>query len=132
MRRGCRSERAAAHSGTIDYFWAAALPYVHPKCALALRLRWTGHTTPREQFLRIQLVDADGYTIARDFTQQLAFSPGNDEDIPQVHHVIVNYEGLRFASYGPYAIRVETNGQELTSLPFSIVPVARLPRRRAA
>src|SRR5689334_21213644 len=65
--------------GTIDYFWAAALPYLHPKCALAIRLRWDGPESRKKHRIRIQLVDSDGYSIASEFDRKMA-APGGDHD----------------------------------------------------
>jgi hypothetical protein len=118
--------------GTIDYFWTASLPYVHTKCALAVRLRWEGHEPVRKHRLAIQVVDSDGHSIATEFTRRFAPPSAPDDDVPQVRHLIVDLESLPFAAYGPYAVRVEIDGEELASLPFSVVPMNRLPRQRTA
>lgn len=118
--------------GTIDYFWAASLPYVHSRCALAVRFRWEGHEPVRKHRLIIQVVDSDGHSIATELTRKFAPPPSPNDDVPQVRHLIVNLESLPFANFGPYAVRVEIDGEELASLPFSVVPVSQLPQQRAA
>jgi hypothetical protein len=118
--------------GSIDYFWAAAVPYVHPKCSLAVRLRWSGQERAKKHRLLVQLLDADGYSIATEFSRKFVAPAPENDDIPAVRHLIVELDALRFAAYGPYAVRVEVDGEELASLPFSIVPIATHSRERAA
>jgi hypothetical protein len=118
--------------GTIDYFWAATLPYLHSKCALAVRLRWDGSESRKKHRVRIQIVDADGYSIASEFDRKLPAPVTPHEDIPLVRHLILDLTSLRFASYGPYAVRLEVEGEELANLPFSVVPLSKAPRQRAA
>jgi hypothetical protein len=108
--------------GSIDYFWASQLPYLHPQCALAARFRWEGHERTRKHRVRVQIVDSDGNSIATEFTGKfLPPEPGHD-DIPAVRHLIMQLESLKFEEYGPYAVRIVVDGEELASLPFSIVP----------
>ena len=118
--------------GSIDYFWAAALPYVHPKCALAIRLRWEGYEQLKKHRIRIQIVDADGASIASEFNRKCSAPELQNEDVPVVRHIILDLESVRFENYGPYAIRVEADGKELVSLPFSIVPLRRLREQHPA
>jgi hypothetical protein len=116
--------------GSIDYFWASALPYVHPKCVLAARLRWDGHERAKKHRLRVQIMNADGALIATELERKLLPPVVDNEDIPAVRHMIVDLEDLRFESYGPYAVRVEVDREELAYLPFSIVALgARRPQQ---
>jgi hypothetical protein len=112
--------------GTIDYFWTDCLPYVHPQCALAVRLRFDPEDYQRKRRLNVQLIDADGRSIATEFEKKLVPSYPKDDDIPGVRHLVLDLESLSFESYGPYAVRIEVDGQELASLPFSVVPAARI------
>jgi hypothetical protein len=116
--------------GTIDYFWAQTVPYIHPKCALAIRLRWEGHERQKKHKIRVQLVDADGYSIATEVCRKCPPPSPEGEDIPAVRHLIIDLETVRFESFGPYAVLVEVDGAELASLPFSIVPMSQLRPRR--
>jgi hypothetical protein len=109
--------------GSIDYFWAATLPYIHPKCALAIRLRWDGFERIKKHRVRIQIVDADGGSIATEFNVKCSPPVPQNEDVPAVRHIILDLQSIRFENYGPYAIRIEVDGAELVSLPFSIVPL---------
>lgn len=118
--------------GSIDYFWAAALPYIHPRCALAVRLRWDGLESAKKHRLAIQLLDSDGYSIATEFNKKFTPPVSQYDDVPLVRHVIVDLEAVRFANYGPYAVRVEVDGKELASLPFSIVRPSPLSQQRTA
>jgi len=118
--------------GTIDYFWATSVPYLYPKCCLALRLRWEGHERARKHKLRITIVDADGLAIASEFSRKIAPIHPDNDDLPAVRHVIVQFEDLSFESFGPYAARVEVDGEELACLPFSIVAAGNLRREPAA
>jgi hypothetical protein len=118
--------------GSIDYFWAAALPYLHPRCTFVVRLRWDGYERVKKHKARIQIIDADGSSIGTEFTCKITPPKIDHIDVPTVRHVIVDLEGLRFPNFGPYAVRMEIDGEELASLPFSVVPLARLRQERAA
>ena len=118
--------------GSIDYFWAAAVPYTHPQCSLALRLRWEGNERPKKHKLRITVLDADGNAIATEFSRKITPPCPCSDDVPGIRHVIVTFEALSFESFGPYGIRVEVDGEELASLPFSIVAAGDLRRQTAA
>ena len=118
--------------GSIDYFWANALPYLHPRCVLAARLRWDGHERPKKHKLRVQIIDADAEPLGNEFTCKFPMPMPEADDIPAVRHVIVDLQSLQFPSYGPYAARIEVDGAELASLPFSVVSPSRLPQRRTA
>ncbi len=107
---------------SVDYFWAATLPYIHPKCTLAARLRWEGHERVRKHKLSVHIVDADGASIATEFCRKITPPVPSHDDIPAVRHVILELEKLRFESYGPYAVRIEADGEEVGYLPFGIVP----------
>jgi hypothetical protein len=119
--------------GTIDYFWAASVPYTHPQCSLALRLRWEGNERSKKHKLKITVIDADGSPIASEFTRKVAPPfPTCSDDVPGIRHVIVTFEALSFESFGPYGVRVEMDGEELAALPFSIVAAGDLRRQPAA
>jgi hypothetical protein len=117
--------------GTIDYFWSTSLPYLHAQCALALRLRWEGHERSRRHKIRVQVIDADGSPIAGEFQRKFTAPQTADDDIPAIRHVIVELQALQFSNFGPYAIRVEVDGEELASLPFSVVRRNHTSQKRA-
>jgi hypothetical protein len=112
--------------GTIDYFWADGLPYVHQQCALAVRLRYDANDFLRKRRLKVQVIDADGKSIATEFEKKIAPALPKDDDIPPLRHLVLDLESLAFESYGPYAVRIELDGRELASLPFSVVPASRI------
>jgi hypothetical protein len=118
--------------GSIDYFWTDSLPYTHPKCALAARFRWDGHEAHRKHKVRVQIVDADGCAVSSEFSSKFPTPTPPNDDVPAVRHMIVDLEAVRFESYGPYAIRIEVDGEELASLPFSIVPLKQHSARHTA
>ena len=108
--------------GTIDYFWAATVPYVHPKCTLAARVRWEGHEGIQKHRLRVQLVDADRCQVGPQFTRKFTSPASAHVDVPLVRHIIIDVELLRLDTFGPYGVRVEVDGEELAFLPFSVIP----------
>ena len=115
--------------GSIDYFWSATLPYTHRQCTLAVRFRWDGHERLRKHKLRVQVLDADGGTIATDFERKIAPPHPLNDDVPVLRHMILELDSLRFEHYGPYAVRIDVDGEELACLPFSIVPASQLQRQ---
>jgi hypothetical protein len=117
--------------GTLDYFWATQVPYIHPRFALAARFRWDGHERVRKHKVRVQVVDADGQPIVAEFSRKfLPPSPSHD-DIPTVRHLIIELESIRFDKFGPYAVLIDVDGKELASLQFSIVPQQAVCQPRA-
>src|SRR5512143_1545921 len=93
--------------GSIDYFWAVTVPYVHPRFALAARFRWSGHERTRKHHIRVQVVDADGHSIATEFNRKFLPPVSVHDDVPVVRHLIVDLEKLKFEKFGPYAARIE-------------------------
>jgi hypothetical protein len=118
--------------GSIDYFWAATLPYFHAKCALVARLRWDGHERTRKHKGRVYIIDADGLSVGEEFVCKFIAPTVTQDDVPAVRNVILDLQSLRFHNYGPYAVRIEVDGEELASLPFSVVPPTGLQHQRAA
>lgn len=108
---------------SIDYFWAATLPYVHSKCTLVARLRWDGHERAKKHRIRVQLVDADRLPISTELTRKFTAPCADHVDVPLVRHLIVELAALQFGAFGPYGVRVEVDGEELAFLPFSVVPL---------
>jgi hypothetical protein len=109
--------------GTIDYFWAATLPYTYPKCVLALRMRFE-HFEAGKHRVDILLVDEDGKGIVAPTRFELNVIPVN-EDIPILRHLVLELRSLRLEKYGHYAIHVAYDGAHQASVPFSVVS----PRR---
>ena len=106
--------------GTIDYFWAAKLPYVHPNCALAFRIRFDA-TEAGLHLLNILIVDDDGRSIAAPGSLEIAVDAIGGEEVPILRHVVLQMKSLRFEKYGSYAAHVVLRGHHLASLPFSVV-----------
>jgi Family of unknown function (DUF6941) len=118
--------------GTIDYFWAASVPYIYPKCCLALRLRWDGYERAKKHKVRVTVVDADGLAIASEFSRKILAPATASDDVPAIRHILVQFEDLSFENFGPYAVRVEVDGEELACIPFSIVAAGNLRRETAS
>jgi hypothetical protein len=118
--------------GSIDYFWAAEVPYIHKQCALAIRLRWEGFERGPKHRLHIQVLDADGGPVATEFSRKFVAPSVPHDDVPCVRHVILDLDSLQFDSFGPYAVRVQVDGEDLATLPFSVVPLATTRRQQRA
>jgi hypothetical protein len=72
----------------------------------------------------VRIIDGDGHSIASEFSRKLSPPLMACEDVPPVRHLVLELESLPFQTYGPYAVRVDVDGEELASLPFSVVQLA--------
>jgi hypothetical protein len=113
--------------GTIDYFWAAQVPYVHPKCSIVMRIRFEPFENGQHD-LRIALIDADGKPLAQASNMEFEVSTP-DHDIPIIRHFILDIHSIRFDQYGQYALHVLLDGTEHLMLPFALVAARQMPRK---
>jgi hypothetical protein len=101
--------------GTFDTLGAAQVPFVHPTCALAIRIRILAAEQGAHTF-RISLIDSDGGIVAGpiegNFTFQLP--PGAATG---AINLVINLLGTSFQKMGTHQIDLVVDGQALASLP---------------
>jgi hypothetical protein len=117
--------------GTIDLFWAERIPYVHPKCTLAMRLRFDASEAGK-YFLKVQVVDPDGRPLTGRTNLPLEVKSAGEE-LPLLHNIILDIRAVKFAQYGPHAVHVTLDGTEWEAmLPFGVVSPKQIPARSSA
>ncbi len=112
--------------GAFDTIYAQQLPALHPQCAIALRVTFTGVDEGTHQ-LKLNFVDADGQPIMPSIDIPVeVLLPG--EAHFGTRNFIINIQQLRFAQPGIFAIDVAMDGQLHASIPLM---VKHLPREES-
>ena len=112
--------------GTFDSIHGRAVPVVHPHCAVAVRLRFS-KSEEGEHLIKINIIDEDGKPVVPPFETKGNVRFG---DIPRTSiavNMILNLQGLKFASFGEYAVDLSVDGIHAASLPLI---VSKLPEKQ--
>jgi len=101
--------------GAFDMIVAGEFPFVHPHCAIALRLRYD-RTDGQESTIRLVLQNAAGDAVLTsiDTTVKRASSANPTASA----NLIVNINSLRFEKPDDYAIMLQVDG-----MPAAIIPL---------
>ena len=111
--------------GTFDSIQGRALPVVHPHCAVAVRLRFS-RSEEGEHLMKINIINEDGKPVVQPFETKGDIRFG---DIPRTSiavNMILNLQGLKFESFGEYAVDLSVDGRHAASLPLI---VSKLPEQ---
>lgn len=112
--------------GTFDSIRGRALPVIHQHCAVAVRLRFQ-KSEEGEHLIKINIIDEDGKPVVPPFESKGRVQFG---DIPLTSlavNIILNLQGLKFASFGEYAVDLLVDGRHAASLPLM---VSQLPEQK--
>ena len=104
--------------GTFDTLTAAALPVVHPHCALALRMRFS-QVEAGKHAVRINIVDADGRPVLPSLEGGLAITLAPTEQ-SAVTNLVLNIDRLKFDKAGQYSVDLAIDGRQERSLPLFV------------
>ena len=105
--------------GTFDSIQGRALPVVHPHCAVAVRLRFS-RSEEGEHLMKINIINEDGKPVVKPFETKGDIRFG---DIPRTSvavNMILNLQGLKFESFGEYAVDLSVDGRHSASLPLIV------------
>ena len=105
--------------GTFDSIQGGALPVVHPHCAVAVRLRFA-KSEEGEHLIKINIIDEDGKPVVQPFETKGDVWFG---DVPRTSiavNMILNLQGLKFPSFGEYAVDLSIDGRHEASLPITV------------
>lgn len=113
--------------GAFDFISVSTIPYTHPACTVAIRLRFES-LEAGEHKIAITIVDADGIRLMPQIVQKL-----NIEMPPGCSSIAINrtmnfHRSLTFAKYGDYAIDLEVDGKHEGSLPLAVQPTQPQPQ----
>lgn len=112
--------------GTFDAIQGRAVPVVHPHCAVAVRLRFA-KSEEGEHLLKINIIDEDGKPVVKPFETKGTVRFGNTPRTSVAVNMILNLQGLKFASFGEYAVDLSVDGAHMASLPLT---VSQLPENK--
>lgn len=105
--------------GTFDSIQGRAVPVVHPHCAVAVRLRFL-KSEEGEHLIKINIIDEDGKPVVPPFETKGNVRFGGIPRTSIAVNMILNLQGLKFASFGEYAVDLSVDGVHTASLPLTI------------
>ena len=109
--------------GAFDTIYAQQLPAIHPQCAIALRVTFTGVDEGIHK-LKLNFVDADGQSIMPGIDIPVEVLLPGDQHFG-TRNFIVNIQQLKFESPGIFAIDIALDGQVHSSIPLMVKHVSR-------
>ena len=101
--------------GAFDMIVAGDFPFVHPHCAIALRLRYD-RTDGQESAIRLVIQNAAGTTVLSSI--DTIVKHGVSTNPTASANLIVNINALRFEKPDDYTILLQVNG-----IPAAIIPL---------
>jgi hypothetical protein len=105
--------------GTFDSIQGGAVPVVHPHCAVVVRLRFA-KSEEGEHLIKINIIDEDGKPVVPPFETKGNVRFGNIPRTTIAVNMILNLQGLKFASFGEYAVDLSVDGRHEASLPLTV------------
>ena len=105
--------------GTFDSIQGGAVPVVHPHCAVAARLRFS-KSEEGEHLIKINIIDEDGKPVVQPFETKGDVRFGGVPRTSIAVNMILNLQGLKFASFGEYAVDLSVDGKHVSSLPLTV------------
>lgn len=111
--------------GIYDMVGSLAFPLTPPRLFVALRLQCERIEIGTTHTLRIQLMDANGTVVSKDFLHQFVVAmeqPAPEGARPNVQ-VIVDFSGARIPSAGQYSFEISVDNLHIGSLPLTAVQV---------
>jgi len=104
--------------GAFDNIFVKRVPYMHPSCAIAARIRFEKNEEGNHP-IRIHIIDEDGKSIGPNPQGNINISIGDDVD-SGVANIVLNIQRLNLEKYGQYRIDLFIDNQPKGSLPFYI------------
>jgi len=112
--------------GAFDAIYVREMPYKHPACAIAIRIRFEKIEKGIHPF-RIVIIDEDGNYLGPRLDGNCEVqSPNNFEST--VSNFILNIQGLDLKKYGKYRVDFAMDGQIKASLPFNVAGTPTQPQ----
>ncbi len=105
--------------GTFDSIHGRALPVVHAHCTVAARMRFN-KSEEGEHLIKINLIDEDGKSIVPPFETKGNVRFSGTTRTSLAVNIILNLQGLKFKSFGEYAIDLSLDGRHVASLPLTV------------
>jgi hypothetical protein len=105
--------------GTFDTIGVPQVPFVHPACAVALRVRFDA-VEEGEHSIRLRLIDEDGHSMGPTFDGKVIVqvAPGTSY---ATHNAVFTMQQLLFPKLGEYTFELAIDGRHEDSLPLRVV-----------
>lgn len=113
--------------GAFDFVSVPTIPYTHPACTVAIRLRFES-LEAGEHKIAVTIVDADGARLIPQIVQKLNVEIPTGHSSVAINRLMNFHQSLTFAKYGDYAINLEVDDENEGSLPLSVQPVQPQPQ----
>jgi hypothetical protein len=104
--------------GAFDTIFAKEVPWMHPQCSVALRLRFQRIEEGKHK-IRIHLVDEDGNLIIPSLDADLQVKLPANQDSASVN-MVLNLQRLKLEHYGTYAANLAVDGRQEGSIPLYV------------
>ncbi len=101
--------------GAFDMIVADDFPFVHPHCAIAVRLRYASTDEPDKKINLLLRSDADNAVLA---SVDTILKPGASLNPTSTGNLIIHINSLRFQKPGDFSIILQVDG-----LPAAITPL---------
>jgi hypothetical protein len=105
--------------GTFDAIWSKTVPFVHPLCAVALRLRFLENEAGTHK-IKIKIIDEDRNQIIKPLETSGNVQFRESGLSTAAVNMILNLQGLKFPYFGEYSIDLEVDEGHESSLPLYI------------
>ena len=106
--------------GAFDQIFARQVPFRHPACTIAVRIRFPKSEQGEHQ-VKISIVDMDGNAIGPKPEGKLMVRVPDELDSTTAN-LVLNLQGIEFKDFGRYQIDLFINGSLAASLPLNIRP----------
>jgi hypothetical protein len=104
--------------GAFDAIFVKDLPFTHPHCAVALRMRFQRIDWGKHK-VNIHLIDSDGRFVVPSIDADINIQGQQDKDSLAVN-LVINLQNLKFEKYGQYAVNLAVDGRQQASIPLYI------------
>ena len=110
------------HGGGIGRITGGSFPWTQPRLALFVTVeREEGEEPGSDHLLEMDIVDADGSTIAPTMNSLFRVPADEVEGVPVDMNALVTMNGLTFPAPGVYTLIVRVDGLELGRAAFRVV-----------
>ncbi len=104
--------------GAFDSIYTRQLPFIHPACAIALRIRFE-ISEQGDHPVKILIIDEDAKPLGPKLQGNINVKVKEGMD-STIANLVLNFQRLKFEKYGTYRIDLTIDNQKITDLPFTV------------
>ena len=114
--------------GAFDTIGVQQLPAVHPHCAIALRVKFTGEDEGRHT-MKVSLIDEDGRSLLPKPIPVIEIQVRLPENMFFCsNNLVMNLQGLEFKKTGQYSIDFTMDDRMIARIPLQVVLLQKPPQ----